>query len=217
MALKLILRAVTVLLVLCLVVLGVLVYQVFGPERGASPALASSDASAGVTPADTAIGKFTPLDTPLPAPEVSFTDHSGATVRLADFRGHAVLVNLWATWCGPCVKEMPSLARLQAKLGDLTVLAISEDRRGAELVDPFLAKLAITGLATYLDPKSAVGHAFGVVGLPTSFLIDRDGRILGALEGGAEWDAPAMVRRLRLLIGGEPIPIEKTEAAGSAG
>ena len=117
----------------------------------------------------------------------------GKTATLADFRGHVVLVNLWATWCAPCVKEMPSLERLQAKLGDLKVLAISEDRQAATVVAPFIEKHGIEGLAIYLDPKNDVDHALAVGGLPTSFLIDRDGRILGELEGAAEWDSPAMV------------------------
>jgi thiol-disulfide isomerase/thioredoxin len=129
----------------------------------------------------------------LPAPPVSFADQSGKTATLADFRGRVVLVNLWATWCAPCIKEMPSLARLQAKLGGLKVLAISEDRQAATVVPPFIEKNRIEGLAIYLDPKNDVDHALEVGGLPTSFLIDRDGRILGELEGAAEWDSPAMV------------------------
>ena len=96
---------------------------------------------------------------------------------------------------------MPSLARLQAKLGDLAVVAVSEDRRGAELVDPFIAKLGLQGLAIYLDPKSEVGHALGVGGLPTSFLIDRDGAVLGELEGAAEWDGPEMAKLLDKYLG----------------
>ena len=81
---------------------------------------------------DTSIGDFTPVSPPRPAPALSFTSRAGEPRHLADFRGKVLLVNLWATWCGPCVREMPSLERLQAALGDrLTVLAISEDRGGA--------------------------------------------------------------------------------------
>jgi thiol-disulfide isomerase/thioredoxin len=189
MALRLALRAVTVLIVLCIAMLGVLLYRMAEPERGERLALVPGDA-----PARAAIGKFTALAEPRPAPDVSFSEISGATQSLAALRGRMVLVNFWATWCAPCITEMPSLVRLQAKLGDLAVLAVSEDRRGAELVEPFLAKYQLTGLKTFLDPKNAVGHAFGVEGLPTSILIGRDGRIVGELQGAAEWDSPAMLK-----------------------
>jgi thiol-disulfide isomerase/thioredoxin len=146
-------------------------------------------------------GQFIALDAPRPAPDLSFTARSGEAKKLADFRGRLVLVNLWATWCVPCVEEMPALDRLQGKLGsDLTIIAISEDRRGAEIVDPFLAKTGIKNLAIYLDPKSTALNEFAVQGLPTSFLIDRDGMIRGKLEGAAKWDEPAMVAILQRYI-----------------
>jgi len=191
MRLKLALRVVTVVVVLCLAVLGTLLYRAAQEEQGASLALVPQE-----TRADAIIGKFTPVMPPRPAPALHFTARSGETVSLAAFRGHVVLVNLWATWCAPCVQEMPSLARLQAKLPDLAVLAISQDRRGAAAVDPFLARLDLRGLAAFLDPDNDASRAFDVVGLPTSILIDRSGRIVGELVGAADWDAPAMVRRI---------------------
>jgi thiol-disulfide isomerase/thioredoxin len=164
------------------------------------------------TPQPAALGKFSPLDPPRPAPEVAFAGRDGAPHRLADFAGHWVLVNLWATWCAPCVREMPSLDRLQAKLGDrLMVLAISEDRGAAHAVDPFLAKLQLPALAIYLDPKSDVGEALGVRGLPTSILVDDQGRLVASLEGAAEWDSPRMLTTLeRYLRRSEDGDIKKT-------
>jgi thiol-disulfide isomerase/thioredoxin len=151
---------------------------------------------------EAALGQFIPLDPPRPAPELAFSSRDGTQLRLADFHGRVVLVNLWATWCGPCVREMPSLDRLQAAFGDrLLVLAISEDRGGRHVVDPFVDKLALTRLAVFLDAESAAQQAFKVRGLPTSFLIDRNGRILGSLEGGAAWDAPDMMARLEGYLG----------------
>ncbi len=101
------------------------------------------------------LGEFIPAAPPQPAPEISFTDTAGNPASLADFKGRFVLLNLWATWCQPCLKEMPSLAALQAKLGPaLTVLAVSEDRGGAEVVQPFVAKHDFAKLKIYLDPKS---------------------------------------------------------------
>jgi len=186
-------RTITVLLFVAVAVLGAAVYRLADDQRVS--AVPASDGAA-----DAAFGKLTPLASPLPAPAVMFATRAGAPASLADFAGRVVLVNLWATWCAPCVKEMPSLARLQAKLGDLAVLAVSEDRRGAELVEPFAAKLGLDGLAIYLDPKNNLSHAFAVEGLPTSFLIDRTGRVVASLVGAAEWDSPAMVGLLRTYL-----------------
>ena len=140
------------------------------------------------------LGQFLPASRPRPSPPAVFTDADGKTLSLRDFAGKLVLVNLWATWCAPCRHEMPSLERLQTRLGDkITILAISEDRGGSKAVAPFIAKLGLKVVKTYLDPESAVGRAFKVDGLPTSFLIDRQGRVLGRVEGEAEWDSPKML------------------------
>jgi thiol-disulfide isomerase/thioredoxin len=191
-----ILGAVIVLVVLCLAGLLAAFYWPGAPLRRDNGSIMSSQPDTGA-PQEAALGQFTPLDRPLPAPELGFATRDGRVVRLADFRGRFVLVNLWATWCAPCVREMPSLDRLQARLGErLAVLAISEDRGGGKVVEPFLGKLGLERLAVYLDPKTAAQQAFGARGLPTSFLIDRDGRILGRLEGAAAWDSPDMLARL---------------------
>ncbi len=135
---------------------------------------------------------FTLLDPPVPAPLEAFTDLAGNPVRLADFEGRVVLLNFWATWCAPCVREMPSLDRLQALLGDrgLRVVAVSIDRGGAEAIRPFAKRLGLAHLGLYHDPKGTLFRAFGVTGLPASFLIDRNGGIVGAYAGPAEWDDP---------------------------
>ena len=145
-----------------------------------------------------ALRQFIPTDPPRPAPEIAFADGAGKSLSLADFRGKLVLVNLWATWCEPCIREMPSLDRLRAAMpaGDLAIVLVSQDRGGDKVVAPFFAKLGLK-LETYLDPKSAVGHAFEVRGLPTSILIDREGNELGRVEGALDWDggpAQALLR-----------------------
>ena len=143
-------------------------------------------------------GEFIPASPPQPAPEASFQDLSGNWVALADFKGKLVLLNLWATWCQPCLKEMPSLEKLQASREDkLTVAAVSEDRGGKNVVEPFIAKLGLEKVKIYLDPKSAVGHAFSVRGLPTTLLIDPKGQVVGRVEGAAEWDSDKMAKVLQ--------------------
>jgi thiol-disulfide isomerase/thioredoxin len=150
------------------------------------------------------IGEFTPVSPPLPAPGVAYQGRDGTARHLAEFRGHWLLVNLWATWCAPCIKEMPSLGRLQAKLGTaLTVVAISEDRNGAKAVEPFLATHAIASPAIGLDPSSGMVGALHVEGLPTSLLIDPQGRIVAKLEGAAEWDEGPTLARLREIMASE--------------
>jgi thiol-disulfide isomerase/thioredoxin len=148
------------------------------------------------------LGEFIAESAPQPAPVTAFTDTDGNPASFADFKGKPVVVNLWATWCKPCLKEMPSLDSLQSALDDkLVVAAISEDHGGAERVGPFVAAMGLKKLKIYLDPQSDVGHAFHVRGLPTSIVIDRAGRVVGRVEGAAEWDSETMMEVLRPLLG----------------
>jgi thiol-disulfide isomerase/thioredoxin len=180
----------------CAVLLAVLLVLLDGPSTARAEAAADQPQ----------LGQFIPASRPRPAPQVGFADLTGKAVRLDDFAGKLVLVNLWATWCAPCREEMPSLERLQTRLGDkITILAISEDMGGGKAVEPFIAKLGLKEVKTYLDPKNAVGQAFKVDGLPTSFLIDRQGRVLGRVEGGAEWDSPKMLAVIEPLLAPDDI------------
>jgi thiol-disulfide isomerase/thioredoxin len=147
------------------------------------------------------LGEFIPAATPQPAPEISLADRAGNPVALADFNGKFLVLNLWATWCAPCLNEMPSLERLQAKFGPaLTVIAVSEDRGGDKVVAPFVADHQLDKLRIYLDPSSAVSHAFAVRGLPTTLVIDANGRVLGKVEGEADWDSATMQAVLASLM-----------------
>ena len=157
-------------------------------------ALTGAASAADGSKANITLGQFNPAAAPLPAPAVAFTDLEGKPAGFADFRGKPAVVNLWATWCQPCLREMPSLERLQRKFASrLTVAAISQDRSGEKVVTPFLAKLGLDEVKVYLDPKSEVGKAFGVRGLPTSIVLDAEGREVGRVEGEAEWDSAAML------------------------
>ncbi|MGE4218440.1 MAG: TlpA family protein disulfide reductase [Alphaproteobacteria bacterium] len=164
----------------------------------AAPWLAAAPVLAADPPGVQRAGQFTRIDPPLPAPDTVFLDASGNKRTLADFRGRAVLVNFWATWCAPCVEEMPSLDRLQAKRGgsDFTVLAISEDRGGVKVARPFLEKLGVTRLDLHFDDRMTFARAMGVSGLPTSILIDREGRIVARLLGTREWDSAESIALL---------------------
>jgi thiol-disulfide isomerase/thioredoxin len=140
-------------------------------------------------------------DPPAPVPAVSFVAADGSEHHLAEFIGHGMVVNLWATWCVPCVAEMPALSALSKTLApdDIAVLPLSSDRGGAPVVEAFYRQHGITGLPVLLDPKGAAAHAWNARGIPTSLIIDRRGRERARLEGSADWSTPAaaaMVRKL---------------------
>jgi thiol-disulfide isomerase/thioredoxin len=145
---------------------------------------------------------FVLRDAPVPVPELRFTDDAGKPRSLADFRGKVVLLNIWATWCLPCRKEMPTLDRLQAALGgpDFEVVALSVNRNGVEVVKKFYAEIAIQHLAINIDTSGKAGFELATAGLPVTLLIDRHGQELGRLIGPAEWDAPDMVAFLKSII-----------------
>ncbi|WP_236024945.1 TlpA family protein disulfide reductase [Arenibaculum pallidiluteum] len=159
-------------------------------------------AARGGAPA-TDLPKWSAIDPPTPAPQLAFTDGDGRPVSLGDFGGRVVLLNLWATWCAPCVEEMPALDRLQAKLGgpDFAVVALSLDRGGRDKVEPFLRGLSLENLALYLDPRAASTAALAARGLPTTFLIDRQGRLVGKAEGAVPWDSPSAFRLIEHYMG----------------
>ena len=163
-------------------------------------------------------GNFTFSNPPVPAPSTVFHSLEGRPVSLADFRGKVVLVNFWATWCVPCVREMPNLERLhQALVGEgLAVLAVSNDRGGAAVVNPFLARLDLQHLPVFLDPKGTLAQAFALKSLPTTFIIGRDGRVLAGRIGPEEWDSPESLQFLRHYLRQEPGPID-TSAKSTGG
>lgn len=155
------------------------------------------------TAAVEAPGRFKVYDEPQPLPAIRFRGPEGDTLTLADFRGRVVLLNVWATWCPPCREEMPSLDRLQAKLGgsEFVVVPVSVDREGRIMVEAFYANNDIDQLGIYLNPANDITAALGAFGIPMTLLIDRYGREIGRMMGGMDWDTEAMVRFLRSYIG----------------
>ncbi len=146
---------------------------------------------------------FTPLSKPLPVPDVPFYDANESERRFEEWRGKGIVLNFWATWCGPCVREMPALDRLAAEVAKegIVVLPLSEDRKGLAVVKPFYARLGLTHLEIYLDPKNKVGAAFGLQSLPVTVFIDREGNLVGSLSGQAEWDSPEALALVRSYLG----------------
>ncbi|MCA1940528.1 MAG: TlpA family protein disulfide reductase [Caenispirillum bisanense] len=142
------------------------------------------------------------VDNPAALPDTAFFKGDGAEVTLADFRGRVVVLNFWATWCAPCIEEMPALDRLAAAVKDdegIAVVVVNEDRNGAKVAPEWLAKQGLTALDVYVDDKQALARGMGLRGMPTTYLIGKDGTKLAYKEGVAEWDSPDFVAALKAL------------------
>ena len=170
--------------------------------------LGLATAAPGAIAEELAVGamvNFTLHAEPRPVTDTVFQDENGAPLRLANFAGKIVLVNLWATWCAPCRREMPELDRLQERLGgaDFHVLALAVDRGGAKKVKAFFEEIGIKHLKPYVDPTTKAFRIFKAYGLPTSIVVGRNGRELGRLIGPAAWDTPDALRLMRHFIDGQ--------------
>jgi thiol-disulfide isomerase/thioredoxin len=130
-----------------------------------------------------------PTVPPKPPPEVMFTTADGTEHHLSEYKGRGMVVNFWATWCNPCIAELPALDALSLALGphDIAVMPLSSDRGGAATVQKFYGQHGIAHLPVLLDPKGAAAQAWRVRGIPTTFIIGRDGLEHARLEGAADW------------------------------
>lgn len=145
---------------------------------------------------------FTPIDPPRSAPDFSLPDMDGELHVLSDYRGKVVLVNFWATWCPPCRREMPALERLYQALGDepFAVLAVNQ-WEDPDHVFAYMGELNVfPSFPILFDPESTVSAEFGVKGLPTSFLLDKQGRVAFRAVGGRAFDHPEVVQTIRQLL-----------------
>jgi thiol-disulfide isomerase/thioredoxin len=136
---------------------------------------------------------------PEAVPDITFLDAAGKEVHLSSFKGKTVLLNLWATWCAPCRQEMPALNELQKELGGdkFEVIALSLDHGGYDASRKFLDDLKATDVKLYADPTSKQGMALKLIGMPTTILIDKDGKEVGRLAGEAKWNSPDAKRLIQ--------------------
>jgi thiol-disulfide isomerase/thioredoxin len=144
------------------------------------------------------------LSPPAELPDGVFVTQDGASHHLSEFKGRGMVVNLWATWCAPCVAEMPSLDVLSKALApqDIAVLPLSSDRGGADVVQAWYQAHGITALPVLLDPRGALATAFNARGIPTTVIIDQNGRAVARLEGAANWADPEAQLLIRKLTAG---------------
>lgn len=152
---------------------------------------------AGIDPAmaQGAMERFTVAAAPKMLPDIEFQNANDKPTKLSAFRGKALLINFWATWCTPCVKEMPSLDRLQAAIprDRFVVLPLSIDGASKPKVAPFYRDQKLAQLRIYFDKGRNAMQALNVTLLPTSILVDPSGRELGRIEGDADWDMPESI------------------------
>ena len=139
---------------------------------------------------------------PKPAPALKLPDLDGKTHNLAKLRGKVVLINFWATWCPPCRREMPSLERLsQALSGESLVVLAVDVGEDADTIEAFTSQLdAVPTFPILLDTRSTAMPAWQVAGLPTTFLVDKQGRVVASAIGGREFDHPEMIESIRRLL-----------------
>ena len=153
----------------------------------------------GVPPAS--LAPFTAAKNPTAVPQVAFNDAGGKRVSLASFKGRYVLLNLWAPWCAPCVKELPALAQLKGAVSasGFDVIAVDIGRGTVGEARSFLDAHGARGLETYVDSDLALLRAFGSFGLPLTILIDPQGREIGRALGPARWNIPESLGYFRAL------------------
>lgn len=137
-----------------------------------------------------------------PAPMTPILAEDGSIMVLDRYRGKVILLNLWATWCAPCVRELPALDRLQSSLGGrgFTVMALSIDKAEMEVPVAFVRGLGLENLDVYLDFTGTIAKGFPLYGLPITYLIDRRGLVIGYIVGAVEWDSPKVMKFLNHYI-----------------
>jgi peroxiredoxin len=143
----------------------------------------------------------TAIEGGIPAPDFTFPGLDGKMVSLSDYKGKVVLVNIWATWCPPCVKEMPSMEKLYRKFKgeNFEILAVSIDEPGPKAVAPFMEKTRLT-FPALIDSKGAIKPVYRITGIPESFIIDKQGLLIKKIVGPIDWAAPQVFRFFNSLI-----------------
>jgi len=191
------------------------VYGVVGASRneGESSCKAALDAARRMEPfAHGEVAAVKPADEALKMPDLAFRDASGQPKSLSNWHGRTVLLNLWATWCVPCRKEMPALNALQEKLGgpDFEVVAVNIDTRNLEKPKSWLQDAGVNRLAYYSDSNAKVFQDLKVVGkaigMPTTLLVEPNGCEIASLSGPAEWASEDGVRLVSAALGREKVP-----------
>ena len=183
----------SIIAVVMLVILGPYIYMHFSSEAKSEKC----------EPEKGVLKRFMLSEELLKVPNNTFYDNNKKEKKLSNYLGRSLVLNFWATWCAPCIKEMPDLDRLHAilKSSNIDVLAVSEDIKGLDIVRKFYAANNLKELEILIDPKGKLIQAAGGLGLPTTILIDQQGYEVGRLLGVADWDTPESINFLKRCLG----------------
>ena len=166
----------------------------------ATAGMAVADVAAAKAAATGEMAKLIFAQTPKPLPELALLDGNGGAASLAPYAGSWMVLNFWATWCGPCRTEMPTLQNLQVLMPDVAVVPVATGRNAVEGIKSFYAKAGVTDLPLLRDPDSDLAHRMGVIGLPVTVIVNPEGAEIARLIGGAEWDSPEAQAVLKALM-----------------
>jgi thiol-disulfide isomerase/thioredoxin len=196
-------------LVILAAITGIYVFQAMGRKAApVEPAALVSVVPASVSKelATGALAAFLVRTERKPVTDSAFQDAQGKPLKLSNWRGRVALVNLWATWCAPCRKEMPDLAKLQKDIGSdqFEVVAISVDRKGVEASAAFLKETGAENLKLYVEPNLTILNDLQAIGLPATVLIDRKGNEIGRLLGPADWASPEAKTLIKAALAEKP-------------
>jgi thiol-disulfide isomerase/thioredoxin len=134
------------------------------------------------------------------APDIVFTDKSGKILHLKDFKGKTVILSFWATWCAPCLLELPTMDRLQARMGNsISILPVALEPNGSAMVERFFSKADIKHLPIYIDSGHQAQSVYHIRALPMTVVIDPAGMLVGKIEGAMDWDKPEIQKYLENL------------------
>ena len=165
-----------------------------GANAGAADVAAAKAAATGE------MAKLIWAEAPIKVPEAELLDGEGGAQSLAPYAGKWMVLNFWATWCGPCRREMPTLQHLQAMMPDVAVVPVATGRNAVEGIRKFYATAQVVNLPLLRDPDAALSHQMGVLGLPVTVIVGPAGQEVARLIGGAEWDSPEAVAVLTALM-----------------
>ena len=173
-----------------------------GDKVAVAPSATSQDGGSAERHNTGKVAAFVYKTAPEPVPAFPFFDQTQETKTIEAFKGKVVLLNLWATWCGPCREEMPALDRLQKELGSdkFEVVAVSVDKNGFDKAREFLKGIDVKSLNFYADPTARAASHVKAIGMPATLLVDAEGREIGRLMGPAEWDHPDAKRLIEAAL-----------------